>query len=171
MPSERRVQPNRRPARTPRQRPHAPPTREPRALPRRERGLRGRTRRPARRDGGCTPRAPRGHRGRIGQSKQGAGHSADLREVHELPCDAADPRLPLIEDAEDAVEIGRVDQTVVTVRIQRTCPSARVAIRALVWFMMAHLDPEALRHVVEPEVELRLNALAERIAQVYVVKL
>ena len=109
--------------------------------------------------------------GRIGQSKQGAGHSADLRELHELPCDAADPRLPLVKDAEDAIEVRRLDQTVATVRIQRTCPSARVAIRALVWFMMAHLDPEALRHVVEPEVELRLNALAERIAQVYVVKL
>lgn len=30
---------------------------------------------------------------------------------------------------------------------------------------MAHLDPKALQHVVEPEIELRLDALAERIAQ------
>lgn len=108
--------------------------------------------------------------GRIGQSKQGAGHSADLRELHELPCDAADPRLPLVKDAEDAIEVRRLDQAVPAVRVQRAGPPARVAIRALVWFMMAHLDPEALRHVVEPEVELRLDALAERIAQVYVVK-
>ena len=31
--------------------------------------------------------------------------------------------------------------------------------------MMAHLDPKALQHIVEPEIELRLDALAERIAQ------
>ena len=31
--------------------------------------------------------------------------------------------------------------------------------------MMAHLNPKALQHVVEPEIELRLDALAERIAQ------
>ena len=108
--------------------------------------------------------------GRIGQSKQGAGHSADLRELHELPCDASDPRLPLVKDAEDAIEVRRLDQAVPVVRVQRAGPPARVAVRALVWFMMAHHDPKALRHVVEPEIELRLDALAERIAQVYVVK-
>lgn len=31
--------------------------------------------------------------------------------------------------------------------------------------VMAHLGPKALQHVVEPEIELRLDALAERIAQ------
>lgn len=108
--------------------------------------------------------------GRIGQSKQGAGHSADLRELHELPCDAADPRLPLVKDAEDAIEVRRLDQAVPAVRVQRAGPPARVAVRALVRLVMAHHDPKALRHVVEPEIELRLDALAERIAQVYVVK-
>lgn len=94
-----------------------------------------------------------------------AGHGAGPREVHEPPRDTADHRLSLIENTEDTVEVGRVDQTVATVRIQRTGPSARVAIRALVRLMMAHLDLEALRHVVEPEIELRLNTLTERVAQ------
>ena len=49
--------------------------------------------------------------------------------------------------------------------MQRTGPFARVAIRALVRFMMAHLDPEALRHVVELEIELYLNAFTEYVAQ------
>ena len=49
-------------------------------------------------------------------------------------------------------------------RVQCAAPPARVAVRVLIRLMMAHLDPKALRHVVEPEIELRLDALAERIA-------
>lgn len=42
---------------------------------------------------------------------------------------------------------------------------ARAAVRVLIRLMMAHHDPKALQHIVEPEIELRLDALAERIAQ------
>lgn len=58
---------------------------------------------------------------RVGRSEHETGQRAGPRKVHELPRDAADPRL--------------------------------------------HLDPKALQHIVEPEIELRLDALAERIAQ------
>ena len=39
-----------------------------------------------------------------------AGQRAGPRKVHELPRDAADPRLPLVKDAEDTVEVRRFDQ-------------------------------------------------------------
>lgn len=42
---------------------------------------------------------------------------------------------------------------------------ARAAVRVLIRLMMARHDPKALQHIVEPEIELRLDALAERIAQ------
>lgn len=64
---------------------------------------------------------------RVGRSEHETGQRAGPRKVHELLRDAADPRLRLVKDAEDAVEVRQ--------------------------------------HIVEPEIELRLDALAERIAQ------
>ena len=81
------------------------------------------------------------------------------------PATRLDPRLPLVKDAEDTVEVRRFDQAVPAVRVQCAAPPARVAVRVLIRLMMAHLNPKALQHVVEPEIELRLDALAERIAQ------
>ena len=81
------------------------------------------------------------------------------------PATRLDPQLPLVKDAEDTVEVRRFDQAVPAVRVQCAAPPARVAVRVLIRLMMAHLDPKALQHVVEPEIELRLDALAERIAQ------
>ena len=81
------------------------------------------------------------------------------------PATRLDPRLPLVKDAEDTVEVRRFDQAVPAVRVQCAAPPARVAVRVLIRLMMAHLDPKALQHIVEPEIELRLDALAERIAQ------
>lgn len=81
------------------------------------------------------------------------------------PATRLDPRLPLVKDAEDTVEVRRFDQAVPAVRVQCAAPPARVAARVLIRLMMAHLNPKALQHVVEPEIELRLDALAERIAQ------
>ena len=102
---------------------------------------------------------------RVGRSEHEAGQRAGPRKVHELPRDAADPRLPLVKDAEDTVEVRRFDQAVPAVRVQCAAPPARVAVRVLIRLMMAHLDPKVLQHIVEPEIELRLDALAERIAQ------
>ena len=81
------------------------------------------------------------------------------------PATRLDPRPPLVKDAEDTVEVRRFDQAVPAVRVQCAAPPARVAVRVLIRLMMAHLNPKALQHVVEPEIELRLDALAERIAQ------
>lgn len=81
------------------------------------------------------------------------------------PATRLDPRLPLVKDAEDTVEVRRFDQAVPAVRVQCAAPPARVAVRVLIRLMMAHLNPKALQHVVEPEIELRLDALAERIAR------
>lgn len=81
------------------------------------------------------------------------------------PATRLDSRLPLVKDAEDTVEVRRFDQAVPAVRVQCAAPPARVAVRVLIRLMMAHLNPKALQHVVEPEIELRLDALAERIAQ------
>ena len=81
------------------------------------------------------------------------------------PATRLDPRLPLVKDAEDTVEVRRFDQAVPAVRVQCAAPPARVAVRVLIRLMMAHLDPKALQHIVEPEIELRSDALAERIAR------
>lgn len=42
---------------------------------------------------------------RVGRSEHETGQRAGPRKVHELPRDAADPRLRLVKDAEDAVEV------------------------------------------------------------------
>lgn len=73
------------------------------------------------------------------------------------PATRLDPRLPLVKDAEDTVEVRRFDQAVPAVRVQCAAPPARVAVRVLIRLMMAHLNPKALQHVVEPEIELRLD--------------
>ena len=61
------------------------------------------------------------------------------------PATRLDPRLPLVKDAEDTVEVRRFDQAVPAVRVQCAAPPARVAVRDLIRLMMAHLNPKALQ--------------------------
>lgn len=89
--------------------------------------------------------------------------NAQAAKVHSSPATRLD-LCPLVKDAEDTVEVRRFDQAVPAVRVQCAAPPARVAVGILIRLMMAHLNPKALQHVVEPEIELRLDALAERIA-------
>lgn len=95
-----------------------------------------------------------------GEGLPGYGAFTAWCRAHDVPFGGAGG-----QDAEDTVEVRRFDQAVPAVRVQCAAPPARVAVRVLIRLMMAHLNPKALQHVVEPEIELRLDALAERIAQ------